>query len=142
MLPKPVALHHDSSPVSLSRPTSSLLEHKIMNNDTMTDHRMDNAPPKRYSESLPKVDLLSLHRARAGVDSKTPSSTSTTPLEGPRTASALPTKTISMRERSSMSERSSSGSPVTSAAPGPRDSVTQFCLCQPDRKIPRPRNGT
>ncbi|KAL5001935.1 hypothetical protein BDV10DRAFT_191911 [Aspergillus recurvatus] len=93
----------------------------------------------RYSESLPKVDLLSLHRSRVSVD-KGPSSPSTA-LETTMPASALPTKTIPMRERPSVADRSESSSPVKSTAQGPKESVTQFCLCQPDPKIPRPRNA-
>jgi HMG box factor len=45
-----------------------------------------------------------------------------------------------VRKRSSQSERSSSSSPVKSTAS--KESVMPtFCLCQPDPKIPRPRNG-
>ncbi|KAL2862863.1 putative HMG box transcriptional regulator [Aspergillus lucknowensis] len=104
----------------------------------MTDHRMEGAPSYRYSESLHQVNLSSLHRTRAGVNNA-PSSSA--PLDAPKTATALTSKTIPYREPSSVSERSSSSSPVKSNAPGPRDSVTQFCLCQPDPKIPRPRNA-
>ncbi|KAL4777958.1 hypothetical protein BJX76DRAFT_352960 [Aspergillus varians] len=105
----------------------------------MTDHRMDNPPSYRYPESLPQVNLLSLHRARVSVDKSQPSPSA--PLEISKPTPALPTKSIPMRERPSISERSSPSSPVKSAAPGPRESVTQFCLCQPDPKIPRPRNA-
>ncbi|KAL4803630.1 hypothetical protein BDV18DRAFT_162649 [Aspergillus unguis] len=108
----------------------------------MADRPMDNAPHYRYSESLPKVDLLSLHRARVGVDSNnTPSSPSVPSLEASKHPTIISSKTIPMRDRSSTSERSSSGSPVKSAAPTPSEPVTQFCLCQPDPKIPRPRNA-
>ncbi|KAL6238140.1 hypothetical protein BDW75DRAFT_237643 [Aspergillus navahoensis] len=97
------------------------------------------APSYRYSESLPKVDILSLHRSRVSVD-KDPSSPPTAP-ETTMPTSALPTKTIPMRQRSSVADQSESPSPVKSTAQGPRESVTQFCLCQPDPKIPRPRNA-
>ncbi|KAL4919994.1 hypothetical protein BDW62DRAFT_199405 [Aspergillus aurantiobrunneus] len=105
----------------------------------MSDHRLDATPSYRYSESLPQVNLSSLHRARVSVN-KNPSSPSA-PLEASKPTSALPTKSIPTREQSSVSERSSSASPVKSTAPAPRESVTQFCLCQPDPKIPRPRNA-
>jgi hypothetical protein len=76
VLPKPPALHYDSPQASLSRPTSNLLEHKIMSDAiTMSDNRMDKAPSYRYSESLPQVNLLSLHRSRLSAD-KTPTSPS------------------------------------------------------------------
>lgn len=142
VLPKPPALHYDSPQASLSRPTSNLLEHKIMNDGiTMSDHQMDKATSYRYSESLPQVNLLSLHRSRLSAE-KTPTSPSaSSTLESSKPTSGLPTKSLPMRDQSSISERSSSSSPVKPAAPGPRESVTQFCLCQPDPKIPRPRNG-
>ncbi|KAL2782804.1 high mobility group box domain-containing protein [Aspergillus keveii] len=55
---------------------------------------------------------------------------------------ALTSKFIPYRDQSSVSERSSSSSPVKSPAPtGSVDSATQFCLCQPEPKIPRPRNA-
>ncbi|KAL2835191.1 HMG box protein [Aspergillus cavernicola] len=142
VLPKPVALHHDSPQVSLSRPTTSnLLEHKIMNDGiAMANHRMEDAPTYRYSDAGHKVNLSSVHRARMSVN-KNPSSLAA-PLEAPKPMTALSTKNIPYRERSSVSERSSSSSPVKSTGPpGHRESATQFCLCQPDPKIPRPRNA-
>jgi HMG box factor len=143
VLPKPVALLYDSPQVSLSRPTSNLLEHKIMNDDiVMAEHRPEPVPTSsyRYSESLPKVNLLSLHRSRVGGNQAPPSPP--TPLKAPRPTTALTSKCIPYRNQSSVSERSSSSSPVKSAAPTSSvDSATQFCLCQPDPKIPRPRNG-
>ncbi|KAL2857907.1 hypothetical protein BJY01DRAFT_241986 [Aspergillus pseudoustus] len=115
-----------------------------MNEDVaMAEHRPEPVPTPsyRYSKSLPKVNLLSLHRSRVG-ESQAPPSPST-PFEAPKPTTALTSKAIPYRDQSSVSERSSSSSPVKSAAPtGSRDSVTQpFCLCQPDPKIPRPRNA-
>ncbi|CEL11741.1 hypothetical protein ASPCAL14838 [Aspergillus calidoustus] len=118
VLPKPVAQHYDSPQVSLSRPTSNLLEHKIMNDDiVMAEHRPEPVPTPsyRYAESLPKVNLLSLHRSRVGGNQASPSPP--TPLEAPRPATALSSKTVLYRDQSSVSERSSSSSPVKSAAP-------------------------
>ncbi|KAL5343756.1 hypothetical protein BJX70DRAFT_393808 [Aspergillus crustosus] len=104
----------------------------------MNDHRGEGPRPRyRYSESLPHANLSSLHRVRVGVNKSHPSSPSTT-LEPPKPTSALATKSMPMRERSALSDRSSSSSPVKTTARGP---VTQFCLCQPDPKIPRPRNA-
>ncbi|KAL3464088.1 hypothetical protein BJX64DRAFT_103220 [Aspergillus heterothallicus] len=143
VLPKPAALHYDSPQGSLPRPSSNLLEHKIMNDDiAMAEHRPEPVPTPtyRYSETLPKVNLLSLHRSRVGGNQAPPSPP--TPLEAPKPTTTLTSKVIPYRDQSSVSERSSSSSPVKSAAPtGPRDSATQFCLCQPDPKIPRPRNA-
>ncbi|KAL2821935.1 hypothetical protein BJX63DRAFT_427298 [Aspergillus granulosus] len=108
----------------------------------MAEHRPEPVPTPsyHYSESLPKVNLLSLHRSKVGGIQAPPSPP--TPLEAPRPTTALPSKTTQYRDQPSVSERSSSSSPVKSAAPtGPRGTVTQFCLCQPDPKIPRPRNA-
>lgn len=139
VLPKPPALHYDSQ-VTLSRPTSNLLEHKIMNDDltkmSVMDHRRD-APPVgascRYvADTLPQVHLSSLNRAKIALNKIA----STAPIDAPRpTEPGAITSQMPLRERSSVSERSSSASPTK------RESETKFCLCQPDPKIPRPRNG-
>lgn len=138
VLPKPPALHYDSQ-VTLSRPTSNLLEHKIMNDDltkmSVMDHRRD-APPVgascRYvADALPQVHLSSLNRAKIALNKIA----STAPIEPPRSTEPGLTPQLPLRERSSVSERSSSASPTK------RESETKFCLCQPDPKIPRPRNG-
>lgn len=137
VLPKPAALHYDSPQATLTRPTSNLLEHKIMNDEasqvSAMDHHVESIPVGascRYpTDGLPQVHLSSINRAKIALNKFT----SSTPFEPPKP------KTIPFRERASASERSSSSSPVKSTAP--RESVTQFCLCQPDPKIPRPRNG-
>ncbi|KAL4872964.1 hypothetical protein BDV12DRAFT_192899 [Aspergillus spectabilis] len=104
----------------------------------MADHRMEDPRAYRYSENMPHATLSSLHRARVAMNKNYPSSPSTA-LEAPKPTSTLATtKTMAVRERSAQSDRSSSSSPVKTAARGP---VTQFCLCQPDPKIPRPRNA-
>jgi HMG box factor len=50
----------------------------------------------------------------------------------------LTTKELPMRERS---ERSSSSSASSNSPIKSKEGAMQFCLCQPDPKIPRPRNG-
>ncbi|KAL3479877.1 hypothetical protein BJX99DRAFT_255039 [Aspergillus californicus] len=102
----------------------------------MTDHRVEDAAAYRYSDAGHHNNFSSLHRARVAVNK------SSSPLEGPKLTTALTTKNIPYRERASASERSASSSPVKSLGQSHRDSsVTQFCLCQPDPKIPRPRNA-
>ncbi|KNG82139.1 putative HMG box protein [Aspergillus nomiae NRRL 13137] len=143
VLPKPAALHYDSPQVTLPRPTSNLLEHKIMNDNvskvSMLDRHLEGVPVGsscRYAaDGLPQVHLSSLNRAKIALNKIA----SNAPIEPPKPAAPLPAKSIPFRERSSVSERSSSSSPVKSATS--RESVTQFCLCQPDPKIPRPRNA-
>ncbi|KAH8428302.1 putative HMG box transcriptional regulator [Aspergillus melleus] len=137
VLPKPAALHYDSPQATLSRPTSNLLEHKIMNDETspvsMMDHHVENIPVGascRYpTDGLPQVHLSSINRAKIALNKIA----SSAPLE------PLKPKPIPFRERTSASERSSSSSPGKSTTS--REPVTQFCLCQPDPKIPRPRNA-
>ena len=148
VLPKPPLLHHDSSHhLPLSRPTSNLLEHKIMNDDvakvSMMDRHLDTAAlsgHRRFTDTLPPVHLTTLNRSKVALNKV--ASNAASAIEVPKSANLLPTKAIPLRERSSLSERSSSSSPIkTSNTPTPRESATQFCLCQPDPKIPRPRNG-
>ena len=50
----------------------------------------------------------------------------------------LSTKELPLRDRSDRSSSSSAGSNSPVKA---KDCSMQFCLCQPDPKIPRPRNG-
>ncbi|KAF7592461.1 hypothetical protein BBP40_000242 [Aspergillus hancockii] len=140
VLPKPAGLHYDSPQVTLPRPTSNLLEHKIMNDNvskvSMLDRHVDGVPVGsscRYVvDGLPQVHLSSLNRTKIALNKIA----SNAHLEHPK---PLATKGIPFRERSSASERSASSSPVKSATS--REPVTQFCLCQPDPKIPRPRNA-
>lgn len=148
VLPKPPLLHHDSSHhLPLSRPTSNLLEHKIMNDDvakvSMMDRHLESAAfsgHRRFTDTLPPVHLTSLNRSKVALNKV--ASNAASAFEAPKHTNFLATKAIPLRERSSFSERSSSSSPVKSSnAPTPRESATQFCLCQPDPKIPRPRNG-
>ncbi|KAF9888099.1 hypothetical protein FE257_009235 [Aspergillus nanangensis] len=142
VLPKPAALHYDSPQVTLPRPTSNLLEHKIMNDNisrmSLVDSHIDGLPMGascRYAaDGIPQVHISSLNRALSSISSNAP----VEPSKPPATLTAN-TKTIPLRDRPSTSERSSSSSPIKSTTP--RESVTQFCLCQPDPKIPRPRNA-
>ncbi|PLB38260.1 putative HMG box transcriptional regulator [Aspergillus candidus] len=138
VLPKPPALHYDSQ-VTLARPTSNLLEHKIMNDDltkmSVMDHRRDapavGAPCRYVADALPQVHLSSLNRAKIALNKIA----STAPIDHPRSTEPGLAPQLALRERSSVSERSSSASPTK------RESETKFCLCQPDPKIPRPRNA-
>ncbi|KAA8648750.1 hypothetical protein EYZ11_011760 [Aspergillus tanneri] len=138
VLPKPAALHYDTTQVTFPRLTSNLLEHKIMKDDVskiaMVDHQVDGIPSGnscRYTtHGLPQIHLSSINRAKIAFNKMA----ATAPIEPPKSKTTIP-----LRERSSASERSSSSSPVKSTAS--REPVTQFCLCQPDPKIPRPRNA-
>lgn len=75
------------------------------------------------------VPPMALNRAKIALNKIASSAPSTEPL---KLVAPLLTKDIPIRDRSS------SSSPVKSAA---MKETAQFCLCQPDPKIPRPRNG-
>lgn len=150
VLPKPVALHYEPNPVALQRPTSSLLEHKIMNDDF--SHKMawmDRAgtaspaalPPYQRAKSAGSDDdaggdgeslpsLAPINGSKFASNNKL--AVSAPVKHASKSISPLLTKDIPNRDRSS-----SSSSPKSSTM---KDTV-QFCLCQPDPKIPRPRNG-
>ncbi|GMF73950.1 unnamed protein product [Aspergillus oryzae] len=108
VLPKPAALHYDSPQVTLSRPTSNLLEHKIMNDNvskvSILDRHMDGVPVGsscRYAaDGLPQVHLSSLNRAKIALNKIA----SNAPIEPPKPAAPLPAKSIPFRERSSTSQ--------------------------------------
>ena len=162
VLPKPAALHYEATQVTLPpRQTSNLLEHKIMNDDfsnkmAILDHPPFH-PPHASTDgylnvhSLPQIHhLSSLNRAKMAFNQIASSGgpmdpyKSITPLSTTTT-----TKDMPIRERSSHSDWSSgSSSPVKSSSSSSREHqqhqhqpAAQFCLCQPDPKIPRPRNG-
>lgn len=158
VLPKPAALHYEATQVTLPpRQTSNLLEHKIMNDDFPHKMAVLDHPPLHPSHAstdgylnfnpLPQIHhLSSLNRAKMAFNQIASSGGPMPPL------STTTTKDMPIRERSSHSDRSSSSSsPVKSSASSSREQhqqqqqqqqpAAQFCLCQPDPKIPRPRNG-
>lgn len=161
VLPVPAALHHEPAQVVLPpRQTSNLLEHKIMSDDysknvAMMDrphhslplpyHHYSSPPPFHdgYANSLPQIHLSSINRAKVAYNNMASGG-----LESYKPIAPLPSaKEIPIRERSSFSDRSGSSSPGKSSSSRELQSqqqqqpVAQFCLCQPDPKIPRPRNG-
>ncbi|RLM00807.1 hypothetical protein CFD26_108291 [Aspergillus turcosus] len=143
VLPKPPALLYDTPQVPLPRRSSSLLDHKIMNDEPATkvslvDHPVDGGS-RRYTPEVPATGLPQMHLTLNRTKLALGKITSDSPIESPKLVAPLSTKDMPVRERSSQSERSSSSSPVKSTAP--KESVQQFCLCQPDPKIPRPRNA-
>lgn len=120
VLPDPVALRNESTQVSLPR-TSNLIDHQIMDRKAVAMH---DAYDTRSS----------VPQAHQHIAMNRPESRASKPA-GP----TLTTKELPLRERSdrsSTSSASSNGAPVKS-----KDTPMQFCLCQPDPKIPRPRNG-
>lgn len=137
VLPKPPALHYEAPQGPMPRKTSTLLEHKIMNDDSSKmvidqpqRERGSASASCRYAADIRSsgVSSLSLSRAKIALNKIACSAPS---LESSKVSAPVLTKDIPIRDRSS------STSPAKSAAKEP----AQFCLCQPDPKIPRPRNG-
>lgn len=138
VLPIPAALHNDQV-VLPPRQTSNLLEHRIMNVEHPSSS--SSSPPalgEAYAHSLPQIHLSSINRAKMAYNNV---SASMSPMDPNRNIVPQLSKDLPLRKRSSHSGRSSSASPVKSASSREQQPVTQFCLCQPDPKIPRPRNG-
>lgn len=144
VLPRPAALY-DEPAGRIHRKTSSLLEHKIMNDHhalppitTAVTNRIDSLSPARpngsyrhlaepasCSTSLGQMQLSSLNRDKVSQN-QIPVRILTTPKQA-------------AADEACPRDRSASSSP-TKKEPV-KESATQFCLCQPDPKIPRPRNG-
>lgn len=134
VLPNPAALRYETPQVSLPRP-SNLLDHKIMNEGPQPPTAQPDAAAYRYAELRPNgvSPTMPFTRPKGPVGNPEP-----LPIfNGARPSGPMiETKDLAFRERSSIS--SDSGSPIKSAF---KDNPEQFCLCQPDPKIPRPRNG-
>ncbi|KAL1969511.1 hypothetical protein VTN77DRAFT_8949 [Rasamsonia byssochlamydoides] len=147
VLPRPAALY-DEPTGRINRQTSSLLEHKIMYNPhglppvtTVVTDRIDGLPisrpngsyhhlaePTNCSTALSQMQILSLNQEKVAQNQIPVRILTTTKQVAPVLADEV-----------SPTDRSTSSSPTkTESAKG---SVTQFCLCQPDPKIPRPRNA-
>jgi HMG box factor len=141
VLPRPPALY-DESANRVHRTTSSLLEHKIMHDSTKPmSSIVDNMPRSpgmsrsndsdSCSAALSQMKLSSINRDKVAENGQlqpgiaSPSSRHDTPVGS----------IVEM----SLRERSASGSPTKLEAA--KEAVSQFSLCQPDPKIPRPRNG-
>ncbi|KAL1983038.1 hypothetical protein VTN96DRAFT_521 [Rasamsonia emersonii] len=144
VLPRPAALY-DEQAGRIHRKTSSLLEHKIMNDHhglspvtTAVTNRIDSLPttrpngsyrhlaePASCSTSLGQMQLSSLNREKVSQN-QIPVRILTTPKQA-------------AADEACPRDRSASSSPTKKESA--KESATQFCLCQPDPKIPRPRNA-
>lgn len=133
VLPKPVALHHDSLP----RP-SNPLDHKVMNDlpgshvHAALPHRPDPIGSTCRYSGVPQThqQLAVLHPPKNGM-----TRAEQNPPSGKPTGRVLPTKDLAFRDRS-VSSSDSCPSPVPAAY-----GDVKWCLCQPAPKVPRPRNG-
>lgn len=162
VLPRPPALY-DEPATRVHRTTSSLLEHKIMHDSTrpLSMSIVDNIPrsPARIprssdsdgcSAALSQMKLSSLNREKIAENGQlqpsfASSSRHSTPggsthggstHGGSTPGGSTPGGSIFEMP---LRERSATGSPTKLEAA--KEAASQFCLCQPDPKIPRPRNG-
>lgn len=135
VLPKPLALYNDLPSDRLARRSSNLLQHKIMT-DSVSKGSDRDIPRRSTFESIPAVETRS-HASQSQSSSPDHNSSAATdnskvgPLTRKRAASL-------MASDSSPQQQSPSSSPPVSSV----EAGSQFCLCQPDPKIPRPRNGS
>ena len=130
VLPAPAGLHYDSTQV---RP-SNLLDHKIMNELPKAHGPLAYRPePVKYADIRPS-GVTQAHQQMACFSrpkSAIPKIESDEFIQEVRSPGPM----VSTRDHSRSSSSSGSTSPVRSKE---RQS---FCLCQPDPKVPRPRNG-
>lgn len=148
-MPAPAGLHYDSPQV---RP-SDLLDHKIMNDLPKSHGSLAYRPDSlKYADARPVAvpqahqQMAVLNQAnlplREQQDAMTAHAHAHAHVHGspnlnPAHAGARPSgPMVSPKDLSRSSSSSGSTSPVRSVKE--RDS---FCLCQPDPKVPRPRNG-
>ncbi|KAJ5224075.1 hypothetical protein N7468_008617 [Penicillium chermesinum] len=130
VLPAPAGLHYETSQV---RP-SDLLDHKIMNDSPKLHDRLVYRPDVKYTDLCANA-VSQMHQHLNPYNQQKSAAFQTDPMDvrGIKQGPVIATKGIS---RSSSSSGSGSSSPTKSVKE--RDS---FCLCQPDPKVPRPRNA-
>ena len=132
VLPAPHALLNGHPNASLPRRSSSLLQHHLISSKDLLDSSRDrrSTVPSISYYLDPKSSHIRPIPLRCSQDPSMPDQLATGPLTRKRAASL-------MADESKTRETS----PATT-----QDSISetanQFCLCQPDPKIPRPRNGT
>ena len=130
VLPKPPALRDDHFNDPFSRCNSSLLQHHITSDKSFTAvsdttiGRRITVPSIAYSE-IPRSSSPSHSPARTSIVSIGSTYTDEGQVARKRAASLMEDSSHS-RDQSPQNE----------------ESANQYCLCQPDPKIPRPRNGT
>lgn len=134
VLPNPVALRYESAQVSLPRP-SNLLDHKVMNEELPKSVMAMRHPDGAVRYADPRS--TGIHQTHQHISKEAHRMSSNGP--GKPVGPMISTKELPLRERSDRSSSSSASS--TSPVKSHKESALQFCLCQPDPKIPRPRNG-
>jgi HMG box factor len=147
VLPRPPALYDEPGSRLLHRPSSSLLEHKIMNMSERTRAAamslvsVSEIPTSRQvndsdncSTAFSQMQLSAINREQVIQNGQLTASFSAS-----STRQSTPVLTTVESTAIGAGDRSSSRSPTRLEAA--KEAASQFCLCQPDPKIPRPRNG-
>lgn len=134
-LPKPDAILQDLPEGTFARRSSSLMQHHLVSRNLSQEVHEGDLARRRT------VPCISHHERRpSGVDGG-----QTRMIDGTsRDPASLPPAVLGpltrKREASLMADESHSG-PESPSSPPTGDGAKEFCLCQPDPKIPRPRNG-
>lgn len=147
VLPRPPALYDEPGARPLHRQSSSLLEHKIMNMSERTRAAAmslvsvgeiptsgPTTEPDSCSTALSQMQLSAINREQAVQNGQLMAS-----FSAASTRQNTQVLTTVESTATGAGDRSTSRSP--SRLEAPKEAATQFCLCQPDPKIPRPRNG-
>jgi HMG box factor, other len=134
VLPAPHALLNGNADDILPRRSSSLLQHHLFSSKDLQDSSKDrrSTVPSIAYQVNPSISSITPAPSPAAQDypGGTVNQAATGPLTRKRAATLMANES-----------KSRETSPATT-----HDSISeasnQFCLCQPDPKIPRPRNGT
>ncbi|KAL1959535.1 hypothetical protein VTO42DRAFT_1980 [Malbranchea cinnamomea] len=141
VLPKPPALYHDRSGRDLLVRTNPSLGDEIMGGTSML--------PIRPNDGHRLLSDINIGNGRS-VGQQAPTSSESSPASPKRPpvtqvaavlASPVPQKrplSVITSDSATQQSETSSNSSISSSS---RDAIVQFCLCQPDPKIPRPRNS-
>jgi HMG box factor, other len=130
VLPKPPALLHEHFNDPFPRRNSSLLQHHITS-DKSFGSVSDSIAGRRIT--VPSIAYSEIPRSSSRIDS--PVRNSTISIGSTYTGDAP----VSRKRSASLME---DGPRSRDPSPHSDEASNQFCLCQPDPKIPRPRNGT
>jgi HMG box factor, other len=140
VLPKPLALHVDPSRTYGS--SGSLLEHKIMNDNVPTSMAEKASPMNPIFQQFNRNDGLEPHKQYPPcLSSRIHSINRDTVAKNETVSLTLSAKESPSRMTGSISPRDQSVTPSAYKSDPDVQTRMQFCLCQPDPKIPRPRNG-
>jgi hypothetical protein len=132
VLPAPHALLNGNADDKLSRRSSSLLQHHLFSSRDLVDSSRDrrSTVPSISYQLNPSNSTISPAPSLAAQDFTTASQPVSGPLTRKRAASLMADEAKSRETSPATTHESIS------------EATNQFCLCQPDPKIPRPRNGT